>query len=1164
MFRAAPSLLKRVLIIALAAVALWPSVVTHAADSNAVAIEFFENKVRPVLAEHCYSCHSAKAEKIKGGLKLDTREATLKGGDSGTALVPGKPDQSLLIKSIRYTDPNLEMPPKGKKLTAQQIADLEKWVAMGAPDPRTNNAAASHATIDWARAREHWAFKPVQAPPVPKPKDAKWPKTPLDAFVLAKLETNKLAPSPMADRRTLIRRASMDLIGLPPTIDEVTAFERDKSPDAFAKVVDRLLASPHYGERWGRHWLDVARYSDTKGYVGGNEEPRYPYAYTYRDWVVRAFNEDLPFDQFVIQQMAADQLNTDTNDTRALAAMGFLTVGRRFLGNDNDVIDDRIDVVCRGLMALTAGCARCHDHKFDPIPTQDYYSLHGVFKSSTEPTNAPLITPQTFNAEYTNYLAEVARRQALEENYYRSNELAVLRNLRTNVAAYLMTAYEARDVTNSTKLDEFVRGRKLNNAIHTAWKTNLAHWATNGHPIFTPWIEFAKLPTNQFPAQANVLAKRFAANEATNKLNPLVAAAFRGGDFTNLAAVAQVYGGLFSRLEQDWDLLVAQANAPTVLPRGTDWPAEPVALRNPDAEAIRQFCFASNSPVYPRQFLNNFLFNDTVKNKVESLRRDIKAVDASHPGAPARAMAMIDKPKPSSPRVFIRGNPGTPGVEVKRQFLELVAGEKRTPFPTNASGRLQLARALVSRDNPLTARVFVNRVWMHHFGAGLARSASDFGLRAETPVQIDLMNYLAARFMDEGWSVKKLHRVIMLSAVYQQSSGGEGLAEPSRGVLANLGLTASKNDVRAKAALADPENQLLWRQNRQRLDFESMRDSFLHVSAQLDPSLGGQPVDIVTNLGTARRTLYGFIDRQDLPNVFRTFDFANPDASVGQRFQTTVAPQALFLLNSPFVTERARALVRQSNFLAQADSQRITNLYRRLLLRNPSAREVKLALQYVAASPAQDVLVPESSDWQYGFGSYDESARRMTNFIALSKFTGVAWQAGTNVAEKKIGSLALMPDGGRPGPTNLLASVRRWMAPHDGEVRIEGDLKTTEARGDGVRARIVSDLAGPLGEWSARTNGVRTAVKSHLVKKGETIDFAVDCLGDAAGDTFKWSPIVTMIDSESRAAMVKAGQPAVWDAKANFVDPSKLPTPLGTWEKFAQVLLLSNEFAFVD
>ena len=1161
MFRSRPRL-KNHFYRSLAWLALLLLPVARGADTNSADLEFFEKKIRPVLADACYSCHSAQAQKIKGGLKLDTRDALLKGGDSGPGLVAGKPDQSLLIKAIRYTDSELKMPPKDKKLSAEQIADFEAWVKMGAPDPRTNTAVASQFAMDWNKAREHWAFQPIQSPPVPKVKNEKRVRTPVDSFILAKLEASKLALSPPADKRALIRRASFDLIGLPPTPEEVEAFEQDKAPDAFAQVVERLLASPHYGERWGRYWLDVARYSDTKGYVGGNEEPRYPFAYTYRDWVVRALNEDLPYDQFIIQQIAADQLAPNTNDNRSLAAMGFLTVGRRFLGNDNDVIDDRIDVVCRGLMGLTAGCARCHDHKYDPIPTKDYYSLHGVFKSSTEPatTNAPLLVPRAPNPEFTNYLAEVERRREIANIYYRSNELIVLRSLRTNVANYLMTLHETRDLTNATKLDEFVRGRKLNNAIYKGWKTNLAHWATNGHALFTPWIEFAKLGTNDFPTKAGDLAAQFTAPASTNKLNPLVVEMFREVRPTNLAVVARLYGALFTRVESDWDLLVAQAQAPFVRAQGQDWPAMPTALTSTDAEDIRQFCFTSNSPVYPREFLNNFLFVDDVKNRAETLRREVVAVDATHAGAPPRAMSMQDKPKPSTARVFIRGNPGTPGAETPRQSLEIIAGEKRTPFPTNASGRLQLAQSVVARDNPLTARVFVNRVWLHYFGAGLVRTASDFGMRAEPPSHPELLDYLAARFMDDGWSLKKLHRLIVLSSAYQQESGvlgGDGKA--GRGFLSLFNGKPSS----ARAVQIDPENKLLWRQNRRRLDFEAMRDSLLAVSAGLDESIGGRSTDIIKDASSGRRTIYGYIDRQELPDVFRTFDFANPDTSVGQRFQTTVAPQALFLMNSAFVTGRAKSL--STNLAASAtDGTRVTNLYRAVYQRPPTARETKLALQFITETPAEDVLMPEISQWQYGFGSYDEAAGRVINFFLLSKFTGTAWLAGTNVAEKKIGSLTLTPDGGRPGPTNTLAVIRRWIAPHDGAVTLEGELKTTEARGDGVRARVVSSHGGLLGEWLATTNAVATSVRSCAVRKGDTIDFIVDCRADATGDTFKWSPLIAMSDAEVKAEMMSTGQPTVWDAKANFIDPAKLPKPSGSWEKLAQVLLLANEFAFVD
>src|SRR3954469_9379610 len=352
------------------------------------AIDFFETKVRPVFLDKCYNCHDGSGTNaIKGSFTLDTREGLLRGGESGKpAVVPGKPDESPLIKAVKWTDAKFRMPPKaGHRLTAEQVADLEKWVQLGAPDPRTGPLLATPA----AKAKTHWAFQKPKEPSVPAVKKADWVKSPIDAFVLARLEQKGLSPAPQADKRTLIRRATFDLTGLPPTPDEVAAFESDSSPDAFAKVVDRLLASPRYGERWGRFWLDVARYADTKGYVF-EEEGRYPYSYTYRDWVIQSLNEDLPYDQFLVQQIAADRLDLK-DDKRPLAALGFLTLGRRFLNSQPDIIDDRIDVITRGTMAMTVSCARCHDHKYDPIPTADYYSLYGVFASSREPRELPLL-----------------------------------------------------------------------------------------------------------------------------------------------------------------------------------------------------------------------------------------------------------------------------------------------------------------------------------------------------------------------------------------------------------------------------------------------------------------------------------------------------------------------------------------------------------------------------------------------------------------------------------------------------------------------------------------------------------------------------------------------------------------------------------------------------
>jgi hypothetical protein len=632
-------------------------------------VDFFETKIRPVLVQSCYSCHSHDAKELQGGLRLDSRAGVLKGGDDGPVVVPGKPEASNLLKAIRYGEDFSHMPPKGK-LPAKVISDFERWIAAGAPDPRVDGSPAAKIPV------KHWAFQPPRNVPLPHVKRADWPQNEVDRFVLARLEERGLSPASDADRATLVRRLAFGLIGLPPTFSEVQAYVNDRSPKALEKLVDRLLASPHFGERWARHWLDVARYADTKGYVF-KEDRNYPDAYTYRDWVIRAFNEDMPYDRFLVAQIAGDQM-PGSGKNPPLAAMGFLTLGRRFINNLPDIIDDRIDVVTRGTMALTVGCARCHDHKYDPIPTKDYYSLYGVFASSLEPNNAP------------------------------------------------------------------------------------------------------------------------------------------------------------SRLR------------------------------------------------------------------------------------------LIDAPQPHNAHVFLRGDPNKPGEEVPRQFPQVLAGEGRKPFK-RGSGRLELAQAIASRDNPLTARVFVNRVWGHLFGAGLVRTPSDFGNRSDPPTNPELLDHLALEFEDQGWSVKKLIRRIVLSRTYRQRS-----------------------DDRPECSRADPENLLLWKINRQRLDFEALRDSILAVSGKLDGTVGGPSVSLTATPFTNRRTLYAFIDRQNLPGLFRTFDFASPDTHSPQRFNTTVPQQALFLMNSPFVLEKSGALVHRPEIGGVVEPERrIVLLYHLVYAREPSADEIKLGMEFV-------------------------------------------------------------------------------------------------------------------------------------------------------------------------------------------------------------------------
>jgi hypothetical protein len=741
-----------------------------AAEPGPEAVEFFEKKVRPLLADHCYKCHGEK--KQMAGLRLDTADGLRKGTDEGPVVVPGDPTKSPMVKAVRREGDH-PMPPK-EPLPAEAVAALSEWVKAGAPYP----AAMSGATqIDLSAAKSHWAFRPVQDPPVPGTKVPA--ANPIDRFLLARLEERGLTFAPPADKRTLVRRAYFDLIGLPPTFAEIEAFVNDPSPGAYEKLIDKLLASRHYGERWGRYWLDVARYGDSKGYVF-TEERKYPFSYTYRDYVIRSFNEDKPFDRFVLEQLAADKLPLG-DDKRPLAALGFLTLGRRFMNNVHDVIDDRIDVVTRGLMGLTVTCARCHDHKYDPIPQADYYSLYGVFASSVEPKDLPLIGEVRRSKEYDEFEAELKKREQ---------------------------------------------------------------------------------------ALADFRTKRTAAKSAA-------------------------LGGLGG-------------------------PGAAATLRRPER-----------------------LFNRVDRYEATKFQRKIDELKANSPAAPPRAMVINDATSPTEPVVFLRGNPNSPGQHVPRRMPAVVAGPDRKPF-ADGSGRLELARAIASPDNPLTARVFVNRVWAYHFGKPLVATPSDFGTRSDPPTHPELLDWLAKRFVEDGWSVKKLHKRMMLSAAYQQVS-----------------------DTRPELTQADPENRLLGRMNRKRADFEYLRDSLLAVAGKLDPTVYGRSVDLFARPFTHRRSVYAFIDRQNLPGTLRTFDFANPDLHSPQRPVTTVPQQALFLMNSPFVADQARAVAARRDVVwALTAGERMRRTYRAVLGRDPTPDELALAKEFVASAGEVNPTAGRLAPWE--------------------------------------------------------------------------------------------------------------------------------------------------------------------------------------------------------
>jgi hypothetical protein len=1093
-----------------------------AADDPA-GMEFFESKIRPILVDNCYTCHSHQSVKVKGGLLLDTREGLLKGGDSGPAIKPGDLEQSLLIKAVRYTDENLRMPPKNKKLPADQIAALEAWVKMGAPDPRVPQAGVAQAETIRGKARSHWAFQPIREPQVPAVRNKRFARTPVDNFVLAKLEAAHLAPSPRADKHTLVRRATFDLIGLPPTPEEVAAFEADKSPEAFTRVVDRLLASPRYGERWGRHWLDVARYADTKGYVF-EEDRHYPYAYTYRDYVIRAFNEDLPYDQFIKEQIAADLL-PESGDKRGLAALGYLTLGRRFVNNIHDIIDDRIDVVCRGMMGLTVACARCHDHKFDPIPSRDYYSLYGVFASSTEPGEEPLLGIEAPAKARNEYLAEHTKRLEERDKFREEKERAMAAQLRSQAGDYLLAAYEAQRSAGKPDAETAAHNHKLDADVLRRWIAGLDGWRKSQQAIFAPWFAFAALTENDFPAQAKELAAKFGTNQnADVAINPLVARAFAGEPPAAMKDVAERYGKLFTEIDKRWEEALAQTNGPA-----------PRALPEAAPEALRQILYAADAPANVPHSEFDRLYDVPTGQKLRELQRHIEELDASSPGAPPRAMALVDRSDPHDTHIFIRGNSGNEGPEAPREFLEVLSGPDRKPF-RKGSGRLELAEAIASRNNPLTARVLVNRVWLYHFGSALVATPSDFGLRSDPPSHPELLDYLAARFMDEGWSIKNLHRMTMLSGAYQQSS--------------------ENNPACAKV---DPNNQLLWRMNRQRLEFEPMRDTLLAVSGKLDLTAGGHAVDI-TDPACTRRTVYGYVDRQNLPNLFRAFDFASPDSSSPRRFYTTVPQQALFMMNSPFVIEQAKNLVARADFSAgSTDQRRLDLLYQLAFQRDPSREEIEWALQLIR-TPAAGFVAPGATNWAFGYGAFDEASSRVQAFHALPFFNGRAFQGGPALPDPKLGWVTLNDAGGHPGNDPQHAAIRRWIAPRDGTITISGTLAHPEAKGDGVRGRIVSSQLGLLGKWLAHNSKEETHLERVIVRRGDAMDFVTDCNGSVDFDSFTWSPIIRFLPDGKSAP----GERMEWSATSDFADAAHALHPLDAWQKYAQVLLMSDELVFVD
>jgi mono/diheme cytochrome c family protein len=900
----------------------------------AASPEFFEAKVRPVLAASCYDCHT---EESLGGLRLDSREAMLKGGKSGPAIVPGDPDKSLMIQAVRQTGEKLKMP-KGGRLKPDEVDALVEWVRAGAVWPVSVATAAPAARAAAAtytikpEQRAFWSFQPLRKPPVPAVSHGDWAKTDIDRFVLSRLEKDGLAPVAAADKLTLIRRAYLDVIGVPPTPDAIEAFQKDDAPDAFAKVVDRLLASPQYGETWGRMWLDVARYGEddyrSLDPMGRGYNP-YPNAYLYRDWVIKAFNDDLPYDQFVRAQLAADLLG-DKGRARRLPALGFLGLGPWYYDNGAveitraDERHDRVDVVSRGFLGLTVGCARCHDHKYDPIPTKDYYSLAGVFLNS--PYREYPLVPKSVVDEYEAQDKKIEKKEKLLGEFLRTESEQLGETLALQSSKYMVAAWK---VTGEPKEDvaKIVDAEKLDYELFDRWLKFLAK-PPKFYPDLTKWQEMVKRGGTASEAktladafQAAILDVMFEKKDFKDENDIIYAKSLPGtkkkepaklpSDFVTNDDFCPGCGLELKSMPIERQNLWTDVFSRD-LQEGFD-PNQAFERIKPGLLAFRGWGLERQLSADRRRYI------DGLRDEIEKLRKD-------QPPKYAFVHGVGDVDKPVNLHVSKRGSPYNLGDEEPRHFLSVLCGpDGPAPF-SSGSGRLELADAILKQ--PIAMRVIVNRIWKGHFGTGLVDTPSNFGVIGERPTNPELLEYLAQTFVDSGMSIKALHRSIMLSAVYQLSG-----------------------DYDKKNFEKDSGNRLYWRANRHRMTAEQIRDSLLFVSGSLDPKMGGPSTPLTPEF--KRRTVYGHISRYKLDEYLQLFDLPSPNLSAEKRFTTSVPLQRLFFMNSDFMQQQAELLAR--TIANEPDNAaRIAKAYRLVFGRAPTEAEVKAGLTFIATEPLKD------------------------------------------------------------------------------------------------------------------------------------------------------------------------------------------------------------------
>jgi cytochrome c553 len=881
------------------------------ADDRA-GVDFFEKSIRPILVEHCYSCHSAEAaaqKKLRGGLSLDTRSGVRTGGDSGPAIDEKSPRDSLLIKSILH-DGDLKMPPRGK-LKDAEIEAMRKWVLMGAPDPRTDAASVKKQVgLSIEEGRKFWSFVPPVTPALPPVRDASWPIDPLDQFILNRIEAKGLSPNPPADRMTLARRVSFALTGLPPAPDEADRFISDPATDAYARYVDRLMASPAFGERWGRHWLDVARYAESvtlRGFV-------YKDAWRYRDYVIDSFHRDVPFDRLIREQIAGDLLPASgaIERERQIVATTYLMLGNTNLEEQDkkqlrmDVVDEQIDVISKGLLAQTVSCARCHDHKFDPIPTRDYYSLAGILRNVkvmehanvSAWTEVPLPVPGEMEAKLKAKEAKIAELQA----QIKSAKAKANKGQGSGVLKVAQVPGIAVDDSQARKVGAWQVSQHSGHYIGEGYVHDQNGDKGNKTITFTPAL----------PADGKYEV-RLAYSPGGNRAEKVPVTVFGAeGEkeiFVNMKATPPIDGRFISlgtfQFEKAGQSFVIVSNL------GTSGHVTPDCVTFiPEGTKTTTDAGAAKANVNPG---------------LAAMEAELKKLIDSGPIRP-KAMAPLEEKTIEETHVHIRGSVHTLGEAAPRGFLRVAGGS--ATMPKEQSGRVQLANWIASPENPLTARVIVNRTWHWLFGSGLVRTVDNFGVTGETPSHPELLDFLATEFVKNGWSIKTLVRRIVLSRTYQQSSAIP-MGNP------------------------DPENRLWARFQRTRLEAEAIRDSMLVASGTLDPRRGGpgfpasQSADYGFVAKDHRRSVYLPMFRNAMPDLLETFDPADHSMVTGKRNASTVAPQALVMLNHPFVMEQASSIAKRLRDEKRDTADAISRAYRIVLGRLPMDGERNVALNYI-------------------------------------------------------------------------------------------------------------------------------------------------------------------------------------------------------------------------